>query len=669
VVPDYVTSTDIMMPSAMVMAFSVCDAPSPEAVYLAHLRTGHADWNIDAHTFVAACGKLLEIDGRHFESVRCVDACHQTPPKRDALPLECLKALGAICTGLFTNVTSSLPYTSDSSVNSASGKPRDVDRLCNGMHEMLGCDCEDGACHHMGTYLAVVRNRNVWQSDEMRWAARVLDLYRIVDCKMVCGGSPNSGGGRFNEEGNDVDDGVCHIHAPLVHRDYLYGMLCEGIDRGQRAGVVTPAEVVCAKRAALECCYPPDWAYQRDASHARGRCTERTPGSSVDEVRQYARRRDQSTPPPRGMIEPLGAPGSLANLNSHPLPLVLYLESTNVVVPFQMPASLVYKGAAASELRNIAHKRTRGDTIKQSLREFYRARRGEPDHSGEWMNFDSWWCLDTLEEAFSTPERDTSTFYRAVYSASIVNMALITAMEDDVTECVSKRGKHYRRTNVDLPRITSLINGDDGADDGVPESSTLYFMDTVFTQAPHERSLGAYHKYFASGSTDVALMPTCWIRSRDEFVAMYYACSLEPPIMPLTLSRASSCGMPSSAEDCVQLRVHPAFMKEDVVQFIKTRHDARIEVCVQNLGDWHDAFAELAIMNEARFEQALAALGLNLTSIETLYKFMDRAYARDAIERLGTFTANEASQFVHDIYEYALRACVCLIRIFIQRRK
>lgn len=662
IVPDYVTSTDILMPSAAATTFSLFDMPSPEELYVKHLRMGYGDWGIaSGHAFIESCKHILEVDDRAFDVDRCVGE-----PQKHVLPLDCLNAIGAICTGLFTNLSSALPYTNDTSVDAVDGKVRDVDRLCTNIHEMVAGDCEDGACMHIRTYMALVRNMNVWVSEELRFACRVLDRYRIVNCKMICGGEPNNGGGRYQSDGEQKDDGVCHIHAPLVHREYLYGSLCNGVDRAKRYGVYTEETSRRLKMASFESCYWEPWVYNRHKTKVRGRCTGMHPGSTVDEIRQYVARRAEKSTRDRGFID--GGVG-INEFNNHPLPLVLYLESTNVVPPYQMPIELIYKDDNAKrEMENIKRRKSEHAMLRGILSDYYRSI-GGTNRANEWMNFDSWWCTDSMSLAFSTPERDTSAFYRGFYSASILNAPLLVAIEDDILQCGIDKRRGYDNTIDDFPRVNMLFGGGELESPDAP-SSPLYFMDVAFLQS-EAPLLGVHHKHFASGSSNVGLMPACFVR-RDEFICMYYACSLEPPIESLVCasddsSVSSTIVVPRARK--AHLRVHPAFYQSAAVEYLRTHLHMSTTVSIDTkkeaLGDWRSPFYETCALDREKFERILVQLNIADADIEELYKYTDRGYAMRRAMTLIAVSVADREVFVHDVYEYALRKAVCLIRVFV----
>lgn len=235
---------------------------------------------------------------------------------------------------VFTETTSSMNYTTDTSVVSTWSDPSDpdsvenarvlhqlaennvleIERLTVDLFRLMGFDCEDGSTFHYRLHRLLVTNRFMYSDAAVQAFAGVMDLYMVMIAKMQCSGDPTNP--------KDASRMVCHILSWTVLRDHAYEMLYHGVAMSPvcvgRDGATRTEYYAHAVEAARDIAFLPADAY-------------RYPGNHLGD----------GTHPLVPLIRSPSVPHSSGERH-YPLPHVLALEPTAPVPCEQAPAAQLY---------------------------------------------------------------------------------------------------------------------------------------------------------------------------------------------------------------------------------------------------------------------------------------------------------------------------------------
>ena len=235
---------------------------------------------------------------------------------------------------VFTESTSSMNYTTDTSVVTTWSDPSDsdsvgnarvlqhlaannvleIERLTVDLFRLMGFDCEDGSTFHYRLHRLLVTNRFMYNDPAVQAFAGVMDLYMVMIAKMQCSGDPTNPA--------DASRMVCHILSWAVLRDHAYEMLYHGVSMSPvcvgRDGTSRTEYYAHAIEACRDIAFLPAEAYRYPSEHF---------GDGSHPLSPLIR--SPSTPHSSGE-------------RRYPLPHVLALEPTAPVPCEQVPATQLY---------------------------------------------------------------------------------------------------------------------------------------------------------------------------------------------------------------------------------------------------------------------------------------------------------------------------------------
>jgi hypothetical protein len=636
VVPHYVLGSGMYAPSAAALCCSLNDVSPEEDLLLQQLGISLVDHQFtNDEEFEHMCRGLVK-----------AGALRTAPGQKRPVYLDprCIEALQAICEGLFTNITTTMAYTNDET-RDRSKRVVETDHLCTDICDLMGCDCEDGACAHVRRYFAVVRNKNTWRSRVMRAASAVLDIYRVVCTKMFCCGET---------EAPDAGGGICHVHSSLVHADYLCAMLVDGLDSRVQSGEITQETAIQMKVSVRDICYWPEWVYVKENGE-RSYALSTHPSSSVDEVSNHYKRRMRWLPTMKDLINSNGDQFVCCGV-----PSTLYLESTTPISPFQMPLDKLYdpRSPLGREHLECLREKTIIAGVLRSKLDYVLAK--------EWVH-NGVWCTETSERVFAVERSPTTAFYKAHCSMSFVNVACVVAHRDDTIES-NARGTFMELNDV-TPRMKCVFD------------SGEQILDAITNMSNHPKTFGIYHKHYASGSVLARLIPNTNI-SCHEFIATQYAMSLERGIASLlsvddlhvhleSIDRSRALrGVYNIVSRelevlCIELRPHLKFLTVDALERVcatKTLQIVGLRVECTRLGRVHIPIQDTRRMSYSDFKAAMKKTGLSNKDALELERYTNKA---DAL-RVSAVLGESQHDFVHDLYDFILRVNnLSVVRVFV----
>lgn len=648
VVPHYITSNGTYVPSSFDLCGSVNDLSPDEALLLQQLRIPMDDHQFGESDFVVECKKLAR-----------AGAWRTGPGARRQKYLEprTIEALQVICEGLFTNITTSMAYTSDET-RDRSRKSVPIDRLCTDICDLMGCDCEDGSCAHVRAYFAVVRNKHTWHSPVLQAVAHVLDLYRVVCTKMFCCG---------DDRQDEVDDGICHVHSSLVHADYLCAALMDGVRDNVLTNPVMAKEARRIRAAVADICYWPQWVYTKPGG-TRSPCEATSPNSSLEEVRRhYAQVTTRWLPRMSDLVDDGPEPGRTGGeFVRCGIPATLYLEPTATMSPFQMPLDLLFDpadGMSASHIKGRMGELHWANLLKNSLASVAATRHlaNEWSHNGNW-------CDKTAAEAFADERTETSRFYRMHESVALLDAAAIMAYRDDSIES-NVRGAAIGLIGSTTARVSEVF------------SSGMRFVDAITNMSNHPRQFGVRHKHYASGSAFLRLIPNAFVKC-SEFMAVQYAMQMERGTASLVATSETHHEMKSIAKSraleplydrvpripnvlCLEFRPHLRFLVPEALErMVQAYPDdiVAIRVACSRIGKLRTPLEQTRRLTAEEFTRAFHATGMDAKDAAEIVAYADKNRALAASAILG----EKQKAFVHDLYDFILRCNnLSVARVFV----